>query len=78
MRLINLQGGIDQQVPFFVRDRKLKNTKVNRKGGAILHGLSRVERNGTLVKPAGDGPHFFFTAISRSTCLSVACSLPAS
>ena len=39
VRLINLQEAIDQQVPFFVRDRKLKDTKVNRKGGAILYGL---------------------------------------
>ena len=66
MRLINLQEAIDQQVPFFVRDRKLKDTKANRKGGAILHGLPRLARNGSLVKPAGDGPHFCHVHRQRS------------
>jgi hypothetical protein len=72
VRLINLQEAIDQQIPFFVRDRKLKNTKESRKGGAILYGLSWVAKNGSLVKPAGDGPHFvMYTDSDLSTDMSL-------
>lgn len=52
VKLINLQEAIDQQMPYFVRDRKLKNTKESRKGGAILYGLLYAARN---APPKGDG-----------------------
>lgn len=52
VKLINLQEAIDQQMPYFVRDRKLKNTKESRKGGAILYGLMYAARN---APPKGAG-----------------------
>lgn len=52
VKLINLQEAIDQQMPYFVRDRKLKNTKESRKGGAILYGLAYAARN---APPQGAG-----------------------
>lgn len=45
VKMINLQEAIDQQIPYFVKDRKLKNTKESRKGGAILYGLMYAAKN---------------------------------
>jgi len=52
VKIINLQEAIDQQIPYFVRDRKLKNTKESRKGGAILYGLMYAAQN---APPKGNG-----------------------
>jgi len=72
VRLVNLQEAIDQQIPFFVRDRKLKSTKESRKGGAILYGLRWVAENASVVKPVGDGPHLvMYTDSDLSTDMSL-------
>eukprot|EP00450_Noctiluca_scintillans_P010240 CAMPEP_0194503692 /NCGR_PEP_ID=MMETSP0253-20130528/28521_1 /TAXON_ID=2966 /ORGANISM="Noctiluca scintillans" /LENGTH=447 /DNA_ID=CAMNT_0039345997 /DNA_START=82 /DNA_END=1425 /DNA_ORIENTATION=- len=73
VRLIHLQEAIDQRLPFFVRDRNLKNTTESRKGGAILHGLGWVANNASLVKQCpGDAPHLvMYTDSDLSTDMSL-------
>lgn len=72
VRLINLQDAIDQRIPFFVRDRKLKSTKESRKGGAILYGLHWVAQNASVVKESSSGPHLImYTDSDLSTDMSL-------
>jgi len=50
VKIISLQEAIDQQIPYFVKDRNLKNCKESRKGGAILYGLWYAAKNAPAKK----------------------------
>lgn len=73
VRLLNLQEATDQRLPFFVRNRNLKNTTESRMEGAILYGLGWVAKKASFVKQcSGDAPHLvMYTDSDLSTDMSL-------
>jgi len=69
VKLISLQEAIDQKLSFFVKDRKLRNTKESRKGGAILYALWYAAKHSA---PKKNTPHYvMYTDSDLSTDMSL-------